>query len=68
MKAHIIGFHQDELDDWVAELSCGHSQHMRHQPPFFNRPWVIDSLERANKLGHILDCKQCDADQSDDSQ
>ncbi len=29
----IDGFHQDEQDDWVAELSCLHMQHVRHEPP-----------------------------------
>jgi hypothetical protein len=31
----IVGFHQDEHQDWVAELSCGHNQHVRHRPPFW---------------------------------
>lgn len=26
----IIGFHQDEEGHWVAELACGHNQHVRH--------------------------------------
>jgi hypothetical protein len=30
----ITGFHQDEEANWVAELSCGHQQHVRHRPPF----------------------------------
>jgi hypothetical protein len=25
---------------WVAELECGHRQHMRHRPPFERREWV----------------------------
>ncbi|HVT37151.1 MAG TPA: DUF3565 domain-containing protein [Nevskiaceae bacterium] len=24
----------------MAELECGHRQHVRHQPPGINRPWV----------------------------
>ncbi|MFB8831117.1 DUF3565 domain-containing protein [Azotobacter sp. CWF10] len=24
----------------MAVLSCGHTQHLRHQPPWQNRPWV----------------------------
>ena len=27
----IVGFHLDENLDWVAELECGHQQHVR--PP-----------------------------------
>jgi hypothetical protein len=29
----IVGFHLDERKDWVAELECGHQQHVRHNPP-----------------------------------
>jgi len=35
------GFHQDEDSDWVAALECGHSQHVRHDPPWMERPWVL---------------------------
>ena len=38
----LLGFHQDEDGHWVAELSCGHTQHLRHQPPWQNRAWVMD--------------------------
>lgn len=34
MKRSIAGFHQDEESHWVAELDCGHGQHMRHDPPW----------------------------------
>ena len=43
------GFHQDAEGHWVAELSCGHSQHVRHQPPFTLRPWVLSEQGRAVK-------------------
>ena len=39
MDRRIAGFHQDELGDWVAELDCGHTQHVRHNPPWQLRPW-----------------------------
>ena len=29
MQQAIIGFHVDEENDWVADLACGHGQHMR---------------------------------------
>ncbi|MFT4728722.1 MAG: hypothetical protein ACI9UN_003235 [Granulosicoccus sp.] len=32
MLQKITGFHQDDKADWVAELSCGHGQHVRHNP------------------------------------
>ncbi|MFC3152891.1 DUF3565 domain-containing protein [Litoribrevibacter euphylliae] len=63
MKQPIIGFHQDELGDWVAELACFHGQHVRHQPPFINRPWVTTEQGRASMLGHELDCVRCDHDE-----
>lgn len=32
----------------MAFLSCGHKQHVRHRPPFFERPWI--TTERGFKL------------------
>ena len=60
--SRIINFHQDEFHDWVADLECGHSQHLRHDPPWQNRPWVIKQSERNKYLGYQLECKDCDAD------
>lgn len=60
MFREIIGFHQDDLGDWVAELSCLHSQHVRHKPPFQNRPWVIDGIQRESRIGTLLNCPLCD--------
>jgi hypothetical protein len=55
----IIGFHQDELGDWVADLECGHSQHVRHNPPWENRPWVVSESTRAERIGTELQCVLC---------
>lgn len=63
----IIGFHQDEFDDWVADLECGHTQHVRHQPPWQERPWVTTAAGRNAHLGQILLCKKCDAGEDDSS-
>jgi tellurite methyltransferase len=60
MIRKIVGFHQDEEGDWVAELSCLHSQHLRHQPPFFERPWVQVPSERAAAVGGGIECPLCD--------
>ena len=60
MKQQIIGFHQDEFGDWVAELSCNHNQHVRHQPPFQMRPWVTSEQGRRERLGTELECRKCD--------
>jgi hypothetical protein len=56
---HIVGFHQDEHGDWVAVLSCGHSQHLRHRPPFFDRPWVLTDAGRRARIGAPIECSEC---------
>lgn len=60
MKQPITGYHQDDEGHWVAELACGHFQHVRHQPPFIERPWVMSEKGRATMLGLLLECKKCD--------
>jgi tellurite resistance-related uncharacterized protein len=57
---HIIGFHPDDDGDWVAELDCLHSQHVRHRPPFQERPWVLTESGRADRVGSEIDCPLCD--------
>lgn len=60
MNRRIVGFHQDDEDDWVARLECGHHQHTRHRPPWINRPWVTTQQGRADALGQLLDCRKCE--------
>lgn len=60
MERPITGFHLDEENHWVAELACGHFQHVRHNPPWIERPWVTTAEGRAGKLGAMLNCKKCD--------
>lgn len=60
MKQAIVAYHQDDEGDWVARLSCGHNQHVRHNPPWQNRPWVITESGRKQHIGDSLDCKKCD--------
>jgi hypothetical protein len=60
VKQPIIGFHQDEEGHWVADLACGPTQHVRHDPPWQTRPWVITEEGRALKIGSVLECKKCD--------
>jgi hypothetical protein len=59
MKQPITDFHTDEEGHWVADLACGHQQHVRHTPPWQNRPWVMTVEGRAKMLGQVLDCKFC---------
>lgn len=61
MDRRIVGFHQDEEEHWVAELECGHNQHVRHTPPWMNRPWVLTEEGRNGMLGFVLDCRKCEA-------
>lgn len=65
MNRQIVGFHQDEEQHWVAELECGHNQHVRHNPPLVSRPWVLDAEGRAARIGRVLNCKLCDTVTSD---
>ena len=59
MERTILGFHQDDTGDWVADLSCLHRQHIRHRPPFKVAPWVLDHAERADRVGSAIDCPLC---------
>ena len=60
MKRSIVGYHHDKEGDWVAQLECGHNQHVRHNPPWINRPWVMTAEGRAEKLGAELNCRLCE--------
>jgi hypothetical protein len=56
MKRAIVGYHRDEVGDWVADLECGHRQHVRHNPPWTERPWVATVEGRMTRVGRLLDC------------
>jgi hypothetical protein len=60
VKQIIVGFHLDEEQHWVADLQCGHRQHMRHDPPMVERPWVLTPDGRRSKIGTECNCKRCD--------
>jgi len=55
----IVGFHQDAEGHWVADLDCGHTQHVRHDPPWQRRPWVTTEEGRATFIGVELRCLKC---------
>lgn len=67
MDSPIVNYHKDEHNDWVAELGCGHVQHVRHNPPWVNRPWVTTADGRKLMIGHKLPCKKCDLGEPADS-
>jgi hypothetical protein len=60
-RTTIVSFRQDAEGDWIADLACGHSQHVRHRPPWQVRPWVEQETGRAAKLGTEIDCPLCPA-------
>jgi len=55
----IVAFHQDDEQHWVAELECGHSQHVRHDPPWQVRAWVQSEEGRREFVGTSLPCVTC---------
>lgn len=60
MNQKVCGYHKDFEDHWVAELECGHGQHVRHDPPWQERVWVTTPEGRAGRLGTELNCVRCD--------
>lgn len=60
MQRKILAFHRDDQGHWVAELECGHNQHVRHRPPWINRPWIVSEEGRQRHIGRRLNCKACD--------
>ena len=60
MNRAMTGFHQDDAGEWVAELECGHGQHIRHRPPFRLAEWVLHEESRQARIGSPLECPLCD--------
>ncbi len=61
MDRAMVGFITDADGHWIALLDCGHRQHVRHDPPLVERPWVTTDDGRRGRLGQRLDCGRCDA-------
>lgn len=61
MQRAITGFYEDVEGHFVAMLECGHEQHVRHKPPFIERPWVTSEEGRNAKIGALIECRACDA-------
>jgi hypothetical protein len=61
-ERRITGFHRDDEGQWVAELECGHTQHVRHDPPWQVREWVTTPEGREGRLGTTLHCVLCTGD------
>ncbi|HTO73437.1 MAG TPA: DUF3565 domain-containing protein [Gemmatimonadales bacterium] len=59
MDRRIKSFRQDDEGVWIADLECGHSQHVRHDPPWQVRPWVVEEATRRARIGTPLFCRLC---------
>ncbi len=66
-ERRVTGFHRDAYDHWVAELECGHTQHVRHRPPWEERLWVTTAEGRHKRLGSSLRCYVCMPEEPNDS-
>lgn len=55
----IVDFHTDGEGHWVAQLFCGHNQHVRHDPPLVSRLWAQTVAGRDSMIGYPLRCKKC---------
>jgi hypothetical protein len=64
MQRVVVGFYRDEQGHWAARLECGHSQHVRHDPPWMVREWVITAEGRAARIGSLMECKKCDEERA----
>ncbi len=51
MRRAVVSFYQDEEGHWAALLECGHGQHVRHDPPWMVREWVMTEVGRAARIG-----------------
>ena len=60
VQRKIAAFREDDKGDFIAELDCGHGQHMRHKPPMTFRPWVLTEEGRAARVGADCECVLCD--------
>lgn len=56
----IRGYRLDEGGAWTCLLDCGHRQHVRHCPPFYEAPWIENDEGRAAHLGSALRCRLCE--------
>ena len=55
--ATVISIPSWTLTFWVADLACGHTRHVRHDPPWQNRAWVVTEQGRREMIGFELEDK-----------
>ncbi len=66
MQRRVADFYQDEQMHWVARLECGHSRHVRHDPPWTIRDWVLTEAGRAERIGTWMECNRCEPERTGD--
>jgi hypothetical protein len=66
-EQRITGFRQDSEHQWIAELECGHAQHVRHDPPWQVYPWIQFDEGRSAHIGTTLYCRRCAREYPSDS-
>ncbi|WP_349255317.1 DUF3565 domain-containing protein [Spectribacter hydrogenooxidans] len=49
----MVDYHRGEERHWVAELACGHNQHVRQNLPWAQRPWVTTAAVRAGRAERL---------------
>ena len=47
-----------------SEFRNSLGQHVRHDPPWMLREWVLHKETRAERIGSLMDCKKCDEELS----
>ena len=62
----IVGYGVGDEGDTVAILACGHTQHVRHDPPMVWRDWTTTPEGRRERLGTTLNCPDCDRGEPSD--
>ena len=55
----IVDFHLDGNLDWIAQLECGHPQHILYSPLCNHRYWLTTPQGRLGYLGLELACPVC---------
>lgn len=59
MQRKIVAFRLDQRREWIAVLECGHTQHVRHNPPYQERAWVLTPEGRQSFVGVPIECAKC---------
>ena len=60
MEKVITGFHLDRFQEWNADLECGHTVEMRHNPPYQECKWIGTAKGRQEHIGDTQECIYCD--------